>query len=58
MAGLAWTLGLRASTELSRGPRAEGLAERSEATDWQIDTLAYELYGLTDEEIAIVEGEK
>ena len=26
------------------------------ATDGQIDRLVYELYGLTDEEIAIVEG--
>jgi hypothetical protein len=27
-----------------------------EATDRQIETLVYELYGLTEEEIAIVEG--
>jgi len=27
-----------------------------DATDRQIDALVYELYGLTDEEIAIVEG--
>jgi len=27
-------------------------------TDKEIDTLVYELYGLTDEEIRIVEGEK
>ena len=27
-----------------------------EATDEEIDALVYELYGLTDEEIAIVEG--
>jgi hypothetical protein len=27
-----------------------------EATDGQIDTLVYELYGLTEEEIGIVEG--
>jgi hypothetical protein len=27
-----------------------------EATDWQIDALVYDLYGLTDEEIAVVEG--
>jgi hypothetical protein len=26
------------------------------ATDRQIDTLVYELYGLTEEEIRIVEG--
>ena len=28
-----------------------------EVTDRQIDTLVYELYGLTREEIAIVEGQ-
>ena len=27
-----------------------------EATDAEIDALVYELYGLTEEEIAIVEG--
>ena len=27
-----------------------------EATDREIDALVYELYGLTEEEIAIVEG--
>jgi cell division protein FtsL len=27
-----------------------------DATDREIDTLVYELYGLTEEEIAIVEG--
>lgn len=27
-----------------------------EATDRQIDRLVYELYGLTDEEIEVVEG--
>ena len=29
-----------------------------DATDRQIDKLVYELYGLTDEEIKIVEGGK
>jgi hypothetical protein len=29
-----------------------------EATDRQIDALVYELYGLTEEEIGIVEGER
>ena len=28
----------------------------AEATDRQIDALVYELYGLTEEEIAVVEG--
>ncbi len=35
----------------------KNLIERQiEVTDRQIDTLIYELYGLTDEEIRIVEG--
>jgi hypothetical protein len=32
------------------------LERRIEATDRQMDALVYELYGLTEEEIAIVEG--
>ena len=32
------------------------MQRRIEATDRQIDVLVYELYGLTEEEIAIVEG--
>jgi hypothetical protein len=32
------------------------LQRQIDATDRQIDALVYELYGLTDEEIAIVEG--
>ena len=32
------------------------LSRQVEATDGAIDTLVYELYGLTAEEIAIVEG--
>ena len=31
------------------------LSRQIEATDKQIDALVYELYGLTDEEVAIVE---
>jgi len=31
---------------------------RIEATDQEIDALVYELYGLTEEEIAIVEGKQ
>ncbi|MCK9592957.1 MAG: Eco57I restriction-modification methylase domain-containing protein [Methanoregula sp.] len=34
------------------------LSRQIEATDGAIDKLVYELYGLTDEEIAIVEGKK
>jgi len=33
------------------------LERQIEATDGQIDALVYELYGLTEEEIGIVEGE-
>jgi len=32
------------------------LQRQIEATDKQIDSLVYELYGLTEEEIKIVEG--
>jgi len=31
-------------------------SQQIEATDRQIDALVYELYALTEEEIAIVEG--
>jgi len=34
------------------------LQRQIEATDRQIDALVYALYGLTEEEIAIVEGAK
>jgi hypothetical protein len=34
------------------------LSRQIEATDGAIDKLVYELYGLTAEEIAIVEGKK
>ena len=36
----------------------EVLAGMVDATDTQIDRLGYELYGLTEEEVAIVEGER
>jgi len=35
--------------------RAEELDEKIERTDTLIDEIVYELYGLTDEEIEIVE---
>jgi hypothetical protein len=34
------------------------LSRQIEATDASIDKLVYELYGLTDDEIAIVEGKE
>ncbi len=37
-------------------PRYRELTERITRTDWLIDQIVYKLYGLTDEEIAIVEG--
>jgi hypothetical protein len=43
----------------ARTPQEKTALERQiTATDTQIDTLVYELYGLTAEEIAIVEGTK
>jgi hypothetical protein len=35
--------------------RQEQIQREIDATDRQIDALVYQLYGLTDEEIAIVE---
>jgi len=42
----------------SAGPDHERtlIARRIEATDGQIDRLVYELYGLTEEEIGLVEA--
>ncbi len=40
-----------------RTPQEQELVKREiESTDRQIDALVYELYGLTEEEIKIVEG--
>jgi hypothetical protein len=40
-----------------RTPQEQEMVKREiEATDKQIDHLVYELYGLTEEEISIVEG--
>jgi hypothetical protein len=36
----------------------ESLQRQIAATDKQIDALVYELYGLTEEEVRIVEGEE
>jgi hypothetical protein len=35
-----------------------GIQRQIDITDKQIDRLVYQLYGLTDSEIAIVEGRK
>ena len=37
-------------------PRYRDLAERIARTDYLIDQAVYRLYGLTEEEIAVVEG--
>jgi hypothetical protein len=45
--------GLRAATSDSEKATLQNAVS---ATDQQIDALVYELYGLTDEEIRLVEG--
>ncbi|MEN6552700.1 MAG: N-6 DNA methylase [Methanobacterium sp.] len=52
-------LQLHKDSELARTPGDKELIQRQiDATDKQIDALVYELYGLTDDEIKIIEGEK
>ena len=52
-------LSLHKQLPLARTPHEQTALERQiEAADRQIDALVYELYGLTEEEIAIVEGGK
>ena len=43
-------------TEAKTGHEQTLLQRQIDATDHQIDKLVYELYGLTEEEIKIVEG--
>ena len=51
-------LGLNKKLAESNMPQATEMIKRQiEATDRQIDTLVYELYDLTDDEIKIVEQE-
>jgi hypothetical protein len=50
-------LSLHKQLKEARTPHEQtGLQRQMEATDGQIDALVYELYGLTEEEIRIVEG--
>jgi len=50
-------LSLHKQLQEARTPHEQtGLQRQIEATDGQIDALVYELYGLTEEEIRIVEG--
>jgi len=45
-----------AQAEALKEDRRHDLARQIERLDAQIDALVYELYGLTEEEIEIVEG--
>ncbi len=45
-----------ASIYRKRPPAYRQLVQRIESTDWLIDQIMYRLYGLTEEEIGIVEG--
>jgi len=50
-------LALHKQLPQTRTPHEQTALQRQiEAVDRQIDALVYELYGLTEEEIAIVEG--
>lgn len=49
----------RKQLPLARTPHEQTALQRQiEAPDRQIDALVYELYGLTEEEIGIVEGRR
>ena len=45
-----------AQAEALKEDARHGLGRRIEQLDAQIDALVYDLYGLTEEEIALVEG--
>jgi hypothetical protein len=50
-------LGLHKQLAAAKSEGQKGILQRQiDATDADIDRLVYDLYGLTDEEIAIVEG--
>ena len=49
-------LQLRADLPAATGAQKSALEKRIATTDGQIDALVYRLYGLTDEEIALVEA--
>ncbi len=51
-------LALHRQRQAARTPQEQNvIAAQIEATDRQIDRLVYDLYGLTAEEIGVVEGE-
>jgi len=50
-------LGLHKQLAASKSAAQKGIMQRQiEATDRQIDHVVYQLYGLTDEEVALIEG--
>ncbi len=49
------TLSLPKDVGSTKARHAKAVLQRQNAPDWQIDRLVYELYDLTDEEIAVVE---
>ena len=50
-------LKLKQILDIARTPQNKELIQRQiDATDKQIDKFVYELYGLTDDEIKIIEG--
>ncbi len=50
-------LALHKSLQSAKTPQEKEAVQRQvESTDGQIDKLVYELYGLSEEEIGIVEG--
>ena len=50
-------LDLHKKLAAEQAPHVKTVLQRQiEATDREIDRLVYELYGLNDEEIAVVEG--
>ena len=52
-----WLLDLHKKLAAATIPADKKLYQRQiEATDQEIDALVYELYGLTEEEMAMVEG--
>ncbi|MFZ5856807.1 MAG: hypothetical protein ACOYZ6_08255 [Chloroflexota bacterium] len=54
---LEWMLALHKSLSAARNPSEQDRLKREiESTDGEIDRLVYALYGLSEEEVKIVEG--
>ena len=50
-------LGLQKQLAAAKSDAQKDIMERQiEATDRQIDSLVYQLYGLTDEDVRLIEG--